>query len=227
MVAVEKPVAVACDFGKPEGELILEAPVEATLLPKAAAKPSAKSKGYKSEQKPTAEEEKTEEKSAAVSDEEAAKAAKRKEIEEKVKKAQEARQQAENRKAAEEMKKKEIEEKGPSYFGNHNSITCDGCGIVPIFGYRYRCKQCANHDICETCYDSWMGGKGVLPNGLAKQTLSTNAADHTFYLFKDKGFKSLAKASGEPEKVCPKVKPNDPCSCGSGAKFKKCCMNKS
>merc|ERR1712139_63130 len=130
------------------------------------------------------------------------------EIEAKVKAAQELRQKALDKQQAEEAKRKEIEEKGQGYYGNHPGITCDGCGTVPIFGYRYHCKQCANHDICENCYDQWMGGKGTIPNGLGKQTLSTNASDHTFNLFKDKGFKSLAKSGGEPEKTAPKVKPN-------------------
>mmetsp|Transcript_1400 Transcript_1400/g.1918 ORF Transcript_1400/g.1918 Transcript_1400/m.1918 type:complete len:194 (-) Transcript_1400:125-706(-) len=170
----------------------------------------------------------TEEDEKKLSDEEAAKAAKRKEIEAKVKAAQEARQKALDAEAAAEMKKKEIEEKGQGYFGNHPGITCDGCGAVPLFGYRYHCKQCANHDICETCYDAWMGGKGVVTNGLHKQTISLSAADHTFNLYKDKGFKCLAKSGGsEPtEKVAPKLKPNEICSCGSGQKYKKCCMNK-
>merc|ERR1719378_223521 len=162
-----------------------------------------------------------------ANDEEAAKAAKRKEIEAKVAAAQAARQKVADQAAAAEMKKKEIDEKGKGFFGNHPGITCDGCGTVPIFGYRYRCKSCANHDICESCYDAWMGGKGVMTNGLAKQTISQNAADHYFNLFKDKGFKSLAKDTAATEKAPPKVKPNEPCSCGSGQKFKKCCMNKS
>lgn len=87
---------------------------------------------------------------------------------------------------------------------------------------RYKCKQCANHDVCETCYDSWANGK--MENGLSKQVLSTNAADHQFNLFKDKSFKSLVKGSGQTaKKEEKKVGPNDPCPCGSGKKFKKCC----
>lgn len=184
---------------------------------------TAETKGYKAEkpaEAPAVEEPKLTEEEAAA----AAKAAKRKEIEEKVKAAQAARQKVIDQEAALEIKKKEIEEKGLLHYGTHNAITCDGCGAVPIFGYRYRCKQCANHDICENCYDAWMGGKGTMVNGLAKQTLSANAADHSFSLFKDKGFKSMAKnsAGGEAEKTV-KVKPNDPCPCGSGKKYKKCC----
>merc|ERR1712190_518139 len=140
-------------------------------------------------------EEKVKKEEEKVDDEEAAKAAKRKEIEAKVAAAQAARQKAADQADNGERKKAEIEEKGKGYFGNHPGITCDGCGTVPIFGYRYRCKSCANHDICESCYDAWMGGKGVMTNGLAKKTISTNPADHYFNMFKDKGFKSMTSSS--------------------------------
>ena len=33
----------------------------------------------------------------------------------------------------------------------HETISCDGCGATPIVGIRYRCSQCANYDLCETC----------------------------------------------------------------------------
>lgn len=140
------------------------------------------------------------------------------------------------------------EEQKTLYFGDHALITCDGCGMVPIVGYRYRCTRCANHDLCETCYDAFAGGKGV-KNELAKQVLSSKAEDHAFSLYKDKSFKPLVKGSSAPTKSAPKVtrcarrppaaspshphlrlqsiclqvKPNDPCTCGSGKKFKKCC----
>jgi hypothetical protein len=31
----------------------------------------------------------------------------------------------------------------------HKGITCDGCSVVPIFGIRYKCTKCKNHDFCE------------------------------------------------------------------------------
>eukprot|EP00747_Dinoflagellata_sp_TGD_P163630 gnl/TRDRNA2_/TRDRNA2_182502_c0_seq1.p2 gnl/TRDRNA2_/TRDRNA2_182502_c0~~gnl/TRDRNA2_/TRDRNA2_182502_c0_seq1.p2 ORF type:complete len:209 (-),score=66.12 gnl/TRDRNA2_/TRDRNA2_182502_c0_seq1:116-664(-) len=154
------------------------------------------------------------------------KAKMRADIEAKVAAAKEAAQKKADQEAAEVMKKKEIEEKGTAFYGDHSGITCDGCGCAPIFGYRYRCKECPNHDICEACYDLWCGGKGTVGNGLAKQIISTKASDHSFQLFKDQGFKSIAKGGGMTVKSAPKVKPNDPCPCGSGAKYKKCCMNK-
>merc|ERR1719223_1742705 len=108
------------------------------------------------------------------------KAEKRKEIMAKLEAAKAAQAKAAQVAAFAEAKKKEIDEKGTSYFGEHIGITCDGCATVPIFGYRYLCKSCASHDICEACYDAWAGGTGVMPNGLNKQVLSTNAADHSF-----------------------------------------------
>mmetsp|Transcript_86875 Transcript_86875/g.153636 ORF Transcript_86875/g.153636 Transcript_86875/m.153636 type:complete len:168 (+) Transcript_86875:127-630(+) len=162
---------------------------------------------------------------AGKTEDELAKEAKRAEIAAKV-----AAVQAERVKAAavadfQAAKKKEIEEKGTAYYGEHQGITCDGCAVQPIFGYRYTCKSCASHDVCEACYDSWAGGTGVMPNGLNKQVLSTNPADHTFRLHKDSTFKSVVKGGGGPtQKSAPKLKPNDTCDCGSGKKFKKCCM---
>eukprot|EP00434_Breviolum_minutum_P038632 symbB.v1.2.034279.t1/scaffold4398.1/size40168/6 len=130
--------------------------------------------------------------------------------------------------AFQEGKKKEIEEKGATlHFGEHQGITCDACSVVPIFGYRYACKSCSSHDVCESCFDAWAGGTGVMPNKLAKQTLSTNPTDHSFKLYKDQTFKPVVKpAGGASTKSAPKLKPNDNCDCGSGKKYKKCCMNK-
>merc|ERR1712150_69377 len=112
---------------------------------------------------------------------------------------------------AKDAKRKEIEEKGTSFFAEHPGITCDGCGETPLFGYRYRCKWCTNHDICESCYDTWAGGHGTITNGLAKQALSQNAKDHTFYLYKDSGSKQVVTGkTGGQKTASTKVKPNDP-----------------
>ena len=66
-----------------------------------------------------------------------------------------------------------------------------------------------------------------VPRALTPQVLSANATDHSFALHKDKTFKPLVKGKpGEKATAAPKIGPNDPCSCGSGKKYKKCCMNK-
>ena len=46
----------------------------------------------------------------------------------------------------EEKKTPETEEKPI-----HKGITCDGCGISPIVGCRYKCAVCQNFDFCEVC----------------------------------------------------------------------------
>ena len=121
---------------------------------------------------------------------------------------------------------KEAEQKA-NFFGDHTGITCDGCGAA-IIGYRYKCKDCANHDTCENCYDEWTRGK--VTNNLGKQVISSKAEDHRLCLHKDKNFSSLVKkpegAAALTEKKAAKVKPNDPCTCGSGKKYKKCCAVK-
>ena len=39
----------------------------------------------------------------------------------------------------------------PSY---HPGVTCDGCGLGPITGSRFKCKTCNNFDFCERCFYS-------------------------------------------------------------------------
>ena len=33
----------------------------------------------------------------------------------------------------------------------HRGVTCNSCGTVPIQGIRYRCANCIDYDLCETC----------------------------------------------------------------------------
>lgn len=82
-------------------------------------------------------------------------AAKRREVEEKV--------------AALKLLRKKEEEQRTNFFGEHPGISCDGCGAKPLVGYRYHCKNCPNHDVCESCYDAWKGGTGTMTNGLHAQ----------------------------------------------------------
>ena len=64
-----------------------------------------------------------------------------------------------------------------------------------------------------------------MTNELGKQVISQKAEDHRFVLHKDKSFNPLVKrkaaAATEPKEA--KTKPNDPCPCGTGKKYKKCC----
>ena len=38
----------------------------------------------------------------------------------------------------------------------HPGITCDCCDMSPISGPRYKCQECDDFDLCQTCYDSPM-----------------------------------------------------------------------
>eukprot|EP00930_Biecheleria_cincta_P068396 TRINITY_DN5578_c1_g1_i3.p1 TRINITY_DN5578_c1_g1~~TRINITY_DN5578_c1_g1_i3.p1 ORF type:complete len:235 (-),score=28.47 TRINITY_DN5578_c1_g1_i3:1256-1861(-) len=42
----------------------------------------------------------------------------------------------------------------------HPDVSCDGCGASPITGIRYKCSQCANFDICESCLLRLEAGEG-------------------------------------------------------------------
>ncbi len=33
----------------------------------------------------------------------------------------------------------------------HRSVACDGCGVFPMTGIRYKCLECADFDFCEKC----------------------------------------------------------------------------
>ena len=33
----------------------------------------------------------------------------------------------------------------------HSKVMCDGCGMLPITGWRYKCSICDNYDLCENC----------------------------------------------------------------------------
>jgi len=33
----------------------------------------------------------------------------------------------------------------------HHGVTCDGCGVVPIKGVRFKCLVCPNYDLCAVC----------------------------------------------------------------------------
>ncbi|XP_017019279.1 protein ref(2)P [Drosophila kikkawai] len=39
----------------------------------------------------------------------------------------------------------------PSNFIIHDNVECDACGVAPIVGFRYKCVQCSNFDLCQQC----------------------------------------------------------------------------
>mmetsp|Transcript_9798 Transcript_9798/g.17266 ORF Transcript_9798/g.17266 Transcript_9798/m.17266 type:complete len:128 (+) Transcript_9798:118-501(+) len=113
-------------------------------------------------------------------------------------------------------------------YGTHGGITCDGCAVRPITGYRWKCLNCKNHDICDGCYAAFKEGTITQAPSLARMNkVSANIEDHSFraYSEKDSSFVGLGgvQAAAPAQKVSKKVKPNEPCPCESGKKYKKCC----
>ena len=54
------------------------------------------------------------------------------------------------KKTFEELKKKEINGKAV-----HHGFICDGCGMNPIVGNRFKCTVCDNFDFCEACEEKF------------------------------------------------------------------------
>lgn len=88
---------------------------------------------------------------------------------------------------------------------------------------RYKCKNCPNHDFCEACFEDF--GKGVLRDFTHRQNpVSKKLEDHSWEQYVNaKDFKSSVKQGDAGAAKTKKVKPNEPCTCGSGKKYKKCC----
>lgn len=36
----------------------------------------------------------------------------------------------------------------------HDGIKCDICDTTPIVGTRFKCQQCPDFDLCQSCFDS-------------------------------------------------------------------------
>ncbi|KXS21139.1 hypothetical protein M427DRAFT_51410 [Gonapodya prolifera JEL478] len=47
----------------------------------------------------------------------------------------------------------------------HRGTRCDGCGVTPIVGVRYKCINCPNFDLCEECEERVEAGDGVVEPG--------------------------------------------------------------
>ncbi len=36
----------------------------------------------------------------------------------------------------------------------HSKVMCDGCGMLPLVGYRYKCALCDDYNLCENCVEN-------------------------------------------------------------------------
>ena len=57
----------------------------------------------------------------------------------------------EKEKVEEEVEENKIENNKLADKLVHFGITCDGCGVFPIIGCRYKCAICEDFDFCEEC----------------------------------------------------------------------------
>jgi hypothetical protein len=110
-----------------------------------------------------------------------------------------------------------------SKYGTHR-ITCDGCEANPVVGFRYHCTKCPDHDLCENCYTIFQNSK-TLPHTNKLNPITKDPTAHAFTTYMEgKSFTAMTGAKkAAPIVKKDKVKPNDPCSCNSGKKYKKCC----
>ena len=44
----------------------------------------------------------------------------------------------------------------------HSKVMCDGCGMLPLTGWRYKCSICDDYNLCENCEER-IGGKHFHP----------------------------------------------------------------
>ncbi|CAE8643627.1 unnamed protein product [Polarella glacialis] len=51
----------------------------------------------------------------------------------------------------------------PSPHGDmvHSAVTCDGCGMSPLRGQRFKCKTCPDYDLCGECFKNRVAVHGA------------------------------------------------------------------
>jgi hypothetical protein len=54
---------------------------------------------------------------------------------------------------ASELEIAELEPLDAEEMATHDCVQCDNCDEVPIVGNRYKCAECSDFDLCESCYE--------------------------------------------------------------------------
>jgi len=80
--------------------------------------------------------------------------------------------------------------------GVHRGVLCDGCGVTPIRGIRYKCAVCPDYDLCAGCE-----GKNVHPDHALLKIRALSASASAFERRHGGGWRRLARLLfGESEK---------------------------
>eukprot|EP00933_Yihiella_yeosuensis_P022075 TRINITY_DN17376_c0_g1_i1.p1 TRINITY_DN17376_c0_g1~~TRINITY_DN17376_c0_g1_i1.p1 ORF type:complete len:568 (-),score=149.39 TRINITY_DN17376_c0_g1_i1:53-1756(-) len=62
----------------------------------------------------------------------------------------------------------------------HQNVCCDGCGMTPLKGLRYKCRSCDDYDLCGSCFAKRATTHDV--QGGAEDGKGGNFAEHEFEL---------------------------------------------
>ncbi|PKX95644.1 EF hand domain protein [Aspergillus novofumigatus IBT 16806] len=95
----------------------------------------------------------------------------------------------------------------------HRQVTCNSCGAMPIQGIRYRCANCIDYDLCETCEAMQVHIKThlfyksqpvCLPRALAKRLMKETNFENTELDALWDQFRCLASYEwpDDPNKLC-------------------------
>ena len=79
----------------------------------------------------------------------------------------------------------------------HERVQCDGCGMAPILGPRYKCSVCKNFDFCAKCEEYEGHDHAFLkitdPEVVPEVMISAIHEDHEEQKSPKKGFKQVAR----------------------------------
>merc|ERR1719373_1032851 len=94
----------------------------------------------------------------------------------------------------------------------HTAVTCDGCGVSPLVGPRFKCETCTDYDLCGECFAkraSVHGGDAadhsfkciMLPEAMPDGRWAAKAAQRAFKAAK-MAFKGKGKGNGDCKGMC-------------------------